>query len=110
MRGDRGGVGWYYNAELAFYGGSLGMILFWEERRKDHYVMLAHHIFTVALIVLSKASRSVVALLLCLLWEPLNQTTLIHQESYQFQEVSRMADYADDIVPPPQLLLIQLSS
>lgn len=43
----------YYNAELAFYGASLLMLLVWEERRHDFLVMLTHHLVTIFLISFS---------------------------------------------------------
>lgn len=50
----------YYRAEMGFYGASLVMLLTWETRRKDFYVMLGHHAVTVALIGLSYITRCVV--------------------------------------------------
>ena len=43
----------YYNAELAFYGASMFMLLVWEERRHDFLVMMTHHLVTILLISFS---------------------------------------------------------
>ena len=43
----------YYAAEGAFYAASVGMLLGWEERRRDFLVMLLHHVTTCALIAAS---------------------------------------------------------
>ena len=54
----RRGVEIYYTAELAFYGASTFMLLFWEERRHDFPVMLTHHVVTICLIAFSYLTRS----------------------------------------------------
>lgn len=38
---------------MAFYISSIGMLVFWETRRKDFVVMMTHHFATVVLIALS---------------------------------------------------------
>ncbi len=43
----------YYAAEGAFYLASVGMLLAWEERRRDFPVMALHHVTTCALIAAS---------------------------------------------------------
>ncbi len=43
--------------ELAFYGASTAMLLFWEERRHDFPVMLTHHVVTICLIAFSYSTR-----------------------------------------------------
>ena len=43
----------YYAAEGAFYLASVGMLLTWEERRRDFPVMALHHVTTCALIAAS---------------------------------------------------------
>lgn len=43
----------YYAAEGAFYTASVFMLLLWEERRKDFWAMLLHHLVTFALITAS---------------------------------------------------------
>ena len=40
----------FETTELCFCSGSLAMLLFWEERRRDFYVMMVHRFVTVALI------------------------------------------------------------
>ena len=49
----RGKVKAYYAAEGAFYTASVFMLLLWEERRKDFWVMMLHHLVTFALITAS---------------------------------------------------------
>lgn len=49
----RTGLSRLYCFELAFYISSIGMLVFWETRRKDFVVMMTHHIATVVLIALS---------------------------------------------------------
>jgi len=51
--GHRGKVKAYYAAEGAFYTASVFMLLLWEERRKDFWAMLLHHLVTFALITAS---------------------------------------------------------
>ena len=51
--GHRGKVKAYYAAEGAFYTASVFMLLLWEERRKDFWAMLLHHVVTFALITAS---------------------------------------------------------
>ena len=46
----RFGVKAYYCTELGFYIASIGMLVFWEVRRRDFAAMMIHHIATVALI------------------------------------------------------------
>ncbi len=50
---NRGKVKAYYAAEGAFYTASVFMLLLWEERRKDFWAMLLHHVVTFALITAS---------------------------------------------------------
>ncbi len=45
------GVKSYYCTELAFYIASIGMLIFWEVRRRDFAAMMIHHIATVSLIL-----------------------------------------------------------
>lgn len=56
-QGVPGALGVYYTAELAFYVASIGMLLVWETRRQDFWVMLAHHVVTATLIALSLQLR-----------------------------------------------------
>lgn len=51
------GVEVYYTAELAFYGASMIMLLFWEERRHDFPVMMTHHVVTICLISFSYITK-----------------------------------------------------
>eukprot|EP00887_Chlorella_sp_A99_P006762 scaffold3.g6762.t1 len=46
-----------YAAQLGFYLASVWMLAAWETRRKDHAIMMTHHIATIALIGLSSALR-----------------------------------------------------
>ncbi|KAK9865454.1 hypothetical protein WJX84_003860 [Apatococcus fuscideae] len=45
------GVKSYYCTELGFYIASIGMLIFWEVRRRDFAAMMIHHLATVSLIV-----------------------------------------------------------
>ena len=47
----------YYAAEGAFYAASVGMLLLWEERRRDFAVMMLHHLTTCGLIAASYSMR-----------------------------------------------------
>ena len=47
----------YYAAEGAFYAASVGMLLLWEERRRDFAVMMLHHLTTCGLIAASYSLR-----------------------------------------------------
>ena len=49
--GSRFGVKSYYCTELGFYIASIGMLIFWEVRRRDFAAMMIHHLATVSLIV-----------------------------------------------------------
>ena len=42
-----------YCLEMAFYLSGVGMLVFWETRRKDFWVMMTHHFATIILIGLS---------------------------------------------------------
>ena len=55
----------YYAAEGAFYAASVGMLLGWEERRRDFLVMLLHHVTTCALIAASYMLGCAALLLQC---------------------------------------------
>ena len=50
----------YYAAEGAFYAASVGMLLLWEERRRDFAVMMLHHLTTCGLIAASYSMRCAV--------------------------------------------------
>ncbi len=39
-----------YCGEMAFYLSGIGMLLFWETRRKDFWIMMTHHFATLTLI------------------------------------------------------------
>lgn len=44
------GITRVYLTEMAFYASSIGMLVFWETRRKDFWVMFTHHVATLLLI------------------------------------------------------------
>ena len=44
---------WYYSSELGLYVSSVWMLAAWETRRKDHRIMMTHHLATITLIALS---------------------------------------------------------
>jgi ceramide synthetase len=50
-------VKFYYMAELGYYLQGIVSLVFWETRRKDFGVMMAHHVVTVILIVFSHYTR-----------------------------------------------------
>ena len=43
----------YYVAEMTFYLSSTFMLALWEERRRDFWVMMLHHVMSVFLIGVS---------------------------------------------------------
>lgn len=47
---------WYYTFQLAFYLASVGMLLAWEIRRRDAYVMMFHHLVSIAMMGTSIAT------------------------------------------------------
>ena len=57
----------YYAAEGAFYAASVGMLLLWEERRRDFAVMMLHHLTTCGLIAASYSMRCA-ACMVCVMW------------------------------------------
>lgn len=47
------GLARLYCLEMGFYASSIGVLVFWETRRKDFWVMMVHHIVTLILIAVS---------------------------------------------------------
>uniref|UniRef100_A0ACD5XR58 Uncharacterized protein n=1 Tax=Avena sativa TaxID=4498 RepID=A0ACD5XR58_AVESA len=68
-----------------FYIYSIFALLFWETRRKDFGVMMAHHVSAIILIVMSY---------ICRCFRPGSVTLAIHDASDIFLEAGKMAKYS----------------
>ena len=78
-----------YAAELGFYLASIGMLIFWDKRKKDHNVMLAHHVVTSLLLVHSWALHFLRVGLVIL---------LLHDASDVLMESAKLFNYAGHAV------------
>ncbi|KAK9834823.1 hypothetical protein WJX81_001328 [Elliptochloris bilobata] len=91
----------YYAAEGAFYAASVGMLLLWEERRRDFPVMMLHHLTTCVLIAASY----------CLGYARIGSVVmLLHEPSDIFLEAAKLASYAGAEAPSTLLFAALLLS
>ena len=57
----RAGMTAYYVAEMTFYLSSTFMLALWEERRRDFWVMMLHHVLSVFLIGASYMTKCAIS-------------------------------------------------